>query len=160
MMPEMRTVRINLVGTGLFVLALGVGVPLRAERSGQIVVIVVSMVLFAVGVACSIWAYAAALERSRTDEIGVANLFLLTGPTMEPPVKRTMTACLVVQVVAALIGASIGVGGLQEGDLNALAFGILVPMFGIGLNGVLAVRHGRFGPRLDPMMRASDEKID
>jgi hypothetical protein len=71
-----------------------------------------------------------------------------------------MTACLVIQIVAALAGASIGAGGLQQGDLNALAFGILVPMFGIGLNGILAVRHGRFGPRLDPTMRPSDEKID
>jgi hypothetical protein len=160
MMTSMRAVRIDVLGTAVFLLALAVGVPLRAERVGQVVVIVVSMVLFAVGIACSIWAYAAALERSRTDEIGVANLFLLTGTTVEPPARRTMTACLVVQVVAALVGASIGVGGLEQGDLNALAFGILVPMFGIGLNGVHAVRHGRFGPRLDATMRPSDEKID
>jgi hypothetical protein len=166
MMATMRSdtrepwpVTANLVGTVVFCLALAVGVPLRAERVGQVVVIVVSMVLFAIGTACAIWAYALALDRSRTHEIGVANLFLLTGATATPPVKRLMWGCLGVQVLAAVLGASIGVGGLQEGDLNALAFGTLVPMFAIGLNGMYAVRHGAFGPRLTAKMPSDDEQI-
>ena len=48
------------------------------------------MVLFAAGAATGLWAYAAALERSRTEEVGVANLFLLSGETAPPPVRRTM----------------------------------------------------------------------
>ena len=48
----------------------------------------------------------------------------------------------------ALAGAIVGVVGLGEGQLNALAFGVLVPMFGIGANGVWAARHGAYGPRL------------
>ena len=42
------------------------------------------------GVVLSLWAYASAVERSRRVEIGVANLYLLTGATAPPGVKRTM----------------------------------------------------------------------
>ena len=49
-----------------------------------------------------------------------------------------MTLALVVQILAALGGAWVGVVGLDKGQLNALAFGVLVPMFGIGMNGVWA----------------------
>lgn len=144
-----RLVRTNLVGTALFVVTLAVAVPLRSERVGQVLIAVVSLVLFAVGIATSLWAYTTALERSRVEEVGVANLFLLTGNTAPKPVKRAMSTALAVQVVAALVGASIGVAGLQESDLNALAFGVLVPMFGIGMNGTWAARYGSYGPRVN-----------
>ncbi|MBI4936152.1 MAG: hypothetical protein HY828_19935 [Actinobacteria bacterium] len=144
-----RLVRTNLIGTAVFVATLAVAVPLRSERVGQVLIAVVSLVLFAVGIATSLWAYTTALERSRVEEVGVANLFLLTGNTAPKPVKRAMSAALAVQVVAALVGASIGVAGLQESDLNALAFGVLVPMFGIGMNGTWAARYGSYGPRVN-----------
>ena len=101
----------------------------------------------AMGVATALWAYATALERSRTEEVGVANLYLLTGSTAPPPVKRTMSIALAIQVVLALVGAIVGVVGLGKNDLNALAFGTLVPMFGIGMNGAWAARYGSYGPR-------------
>ena len=153
-------VGLNVVGTAAFCVALAVGVPFRDDRWAQVVVIVTSMVLFAIGTACAIWAYAIALDRSRTDEIGVANLFLLTGETAPRSIKRLMAVCLTVQVVASVAGAAIGVGGLEQGDLNSLAFGILVPMLGIGLNGMYGARYGRFGARRSPQMRSPDEKID
>lgn len=149
-MTPMRShiVRGNIIGTVVFLATLGVAVPLRDERFAQVLIGVVSGVLFAIGIATSLWAYTSALERSRTEEVGVANLFLLTGATAPKDVKRAMTLALVVQVVAAFIGAIIGVTGLEEGDLNALAFGVLVPMFGIGMNGVWAARYGSYGPRV------------
>ena len=143
-----RLVRANVVGTGLFVVAEAVAVPLRDQRPAQVLIAVVSLALFAAGVASSLWAYAAALERSRSEEVGVANLFLLTGETAPPKVKRTMSIALVVQVVVGLVGAGIGVTGLSKGDLNALAFGALVPMLGIGMNGAWAARYGSYGPRV------------
>lgn len=146
---QSRIVRGNLLGTAVFLVTLLVAVPLRAERFGQVLIAVVSLVLFAIGIATSLWAYTAALERSRVQEVGVANLFLLTGSTAPRPVKRAMILALVVQVVAALTGAAIGVAGLQESDLNALAFGVLVPMFGIGMNGAWAARYGSYGPRVN-----------
>ncbi len=149
-MTRMRStiVRGNLIGTAAFLVTLGIAVPLRDERFAQVLIGVVSGVLFAIGIATSLWAYTSALERSRTEEVGVANLFLLTGDTAPKDVKRAMTLALVVQVVAAFAGAIIGVTGLEEGDLNALAFGVLVPMFGIGMNGVWAARYGSYGPRV------------
>ena len=73
---------------------------------------------------------------------------LLTGGTAPRDVKRRMSAALAVQIVAALAGAIVGVTGLQQGDVNALAFGVLVPMFGIGMNGAWAARYGSYGPRV------------
>jgi hypothetical protein len=137
-----------------------VAVPLDRHRPIQIVVGVVSMTLFATGAASTLWAYIAALERSRVDEVGVANLFLLTGPTAPVRVKRLMSALLAAQVVIAVTAASIGASGLSKNQVNALAFGILVPMFGIGANGMWAVRHGSFGPRRDRDVQPSDPPID
>jgi hypothetical protein len=124
-----------------------------------VLIVVVSLVLFAAGIATSLLAYTSALERSRTEEVGVANLFLLTGDTAPKPVKRAMSAALAVQIVAAIIGASIGVSGLQDSQLNALAFGVLVPMFGIGMNGAWAARYGSYGPRVQPTAKPSNRKI-
>lgn len=155
-----RWVRIDLAGTLLFLAALAVAVPLRDERSAQVLIGVVSLLLFAVGVATSLWAYVSALERSRTEEVGVANLFLLTGATAPRRVKRTMGFALAVQVVASLAAASVGVAGLEGSEVNALAFGILVPMFGIGTNGMWAARYGSYGPRVPIGSRPTNRRIE
>ena len=154
-----RLVRADLFGTLVFVVALAVGVPFKSDRWAQVIVVVVSVVLFAVGVAASLWAYAQALDLSRVREVGVANLFLLTGPTAPKFLKRLMSLLLAVQVVVALAGASIGVSGLEKSQLNALAFGVLVPMFCIGMNGAWAARYGSYGPRVDPGSTPSNGKI-
>jgi hypothetical protein len=54
----------------------------------------------------------------------------------------------------------VGAVGLSGNEVNTLAFGILVPMFGIGLNGLWAVRFGRFSPRLDKPVQPSRRRID
>jgi tryptophan-rich sensory protein len=155
-----RLVRGAEIGTAAFVAVVAIAIPLRDERPAQVAVAVVSMVLFAVGAVAALWAYIAALERSRTHEIGVANLYLLTGPTAPRPIKLRLSLLLVAQVVVAFGGAIIGAAGLSGSQVNALAFGILVPMFGIGVNGAWAVRHGRFGPRRDPSVQPTDRPID
>jgi hypothetical protein len=71
-----------------------------------------------------------------------------------------MSLALTVQIVAAIAGASFGVVGLNKGQLNALAFGVLVPMFGIGMNGIWAARFGNYGPRSETAVLPSDRKID
>jgi hypothetical protein len=158
--PGWRWVRLDLVGTATFCLFIVFGVPLADHRPMQIAVGVVSMTLFAIGAAGGLWAYIAALERSRVDEIGVANLFLLTGRTAPASVKHLMSVLLTLQVVVAFAGAIIGATGLGKNEVNALAFGILVPMFGIGVNGIWAVRHGTFAPRLDRTVQPSNRSID
>ncbi|HEY0520865.1 MAG TPA: hypothetical protein VGC84_15325 [Ilumatobacteraceae bacterium] len=158
--PGSRVVGVDLAGTAVFVAALAVAVPFRTHRFAQFLIGGVSMVLFAVGVVTTLWAYTRALDRSRVEEVGVANLYLLTGDTAPKVVMRTMSLALGVQVVAAIAGAWIGVVGLDKGDLNALAFGVLVPMFGVGMNGVWAARHGSYGPRIGRAVSPTDEKID
>ena len=155
-----RTPRVDLVGTIVFAVALAITIPLRAERPVQIVFAAVSMVLFAIGAGTSLWAYVGALERSRTAEIGVGGLYLLTGTTAPRDIRRLMTSLLAVQVVLALTGAVVGVSGLSGTEVNVLAFGVLVPMFGIGMNGLWAVRHGAFGPRIDKATVPSNRVID
>lgn len=154
-----RLVRADLYGTVLFLAALAVGVPFKSDRWAQVIIVVVSVALFAVGVAASLWAYARALELSRVRNIGVANLFLLTGDTAPKPVKRWMSGALAVQVAAAIVGASVGMSGLEKSQLNPLAFGVLVPMFAIGMNGAWAARYGSYGPRLEPSATPSNGKI-
>lgn len=151
--------RADQVGTVVFLAALAVGVPFKSDRWAQVIVVVVSLVLFAAGVALSLWAYARALELSRVRNVGVANLFLLTGATAPKPVKRWLSAALAVQVVAAIAGASVGMAGLEKSQLNPLAFGVLVPMFGIGMNGAWAAMYGSYGPRVEPSATPSNEKI-
>jgi hypothetical protein len=158
--PGAVVVRADLAGTAVFLVALGVAIPLRNHRFAQFLIGGVSMVLFAIGVATTLWAYTRALDRSRMEEVGVANLYLLTGDTAPKPVRRTMSVALTIQIVAALAGAWIGVVGLDKGQLNALAFGVLVPMFGIGMNGVWAAVHGSYGPRAGKVVSSTDHGID
>lgn len=153
-------VRADVGGTALFLAALAIAVPLRAERWAQILIAVVSVGLFAVGVGSSLWAYAAALERSRVQEVGVANLYLLTGATAPTKLKRVLLGALVLQVLASFGAATVGVVGLEDSQLNALAFGVLVPMFGIGMNGAWAARYGSYGPRVNPAAKPSNRNIN
>jgi hypothetical protein len=155
----MALVRFDVIGTVVFALAVGVGMAFSDQRLVQIMFGVISMVLFIIGAAGCLWAYVSALERSRTDEIGVANLYLLTGPTAPRRVKRTMTVALLAQVALSLTGAIVGAADLSGNQVNALAFGILVPMFGLALNALWAVRHGQFGPRLDKSVQPSNREI-
>jgi hypothetical protein len=157
--PTTVLVRANVIGTVVFGVAVCVGLPLQDERAVQIVFGVISMVLFGIGATGCLWAYVNALERSRSDEIGVANLFLLTGTTAPHPVKRTMTLALIAQVALALGGAIVGASGLSGNQVNVLAFGILVPMFGLAMNALWAARHGRFASRADSAVQPSNRKI-
>lgn len=109
-------------------------------------IVVVDLVLFAVGVVGFLWGYFAAVQRSRTDEISVAELFLLMGNVAPKPVRRTMSWCLGVQVTVGLAGALVR-NSTDGKPGSTLAFGVLVGMCGLGLNGLWAARHGYFAPR-------------
>jgi len=94
--PGRRIVQADLVGTAVFSASAAAGSLTDAWQTGSIVV---SLVFFGLGIFAFIWSFFSAAERSRTDEIGVANLYLLTGRTAPGPVKRAMSAALAVQVV-------------------------------------------------------------
>lgn len=103
--------------------------------------VVVALALFAVGCGLFLWAYWQAIQRSREHEIGIGGLYFLLGPTAPAAVRRHLDGALAIQVAVAFTTASVR-------PFTTLAFGILVPVFGLGCNGAWAARHGRFGPRI------------
>ncbi|MDZ7734005.1 MAG: SRPBCC family protein [Acidimicrobiia bacterium] len=80
-------------------------------------------------------------RRSRTDAIGIGGLFFLQG-TAPRRVQVRLLVPLGVQVVVALVAASVRI-------YTPLAFGLLVPVLGLGLAGLWERRHGTLRtPRL------------
>ena len=93
-----RLLRADLFGTLVFVIALAVAVPFKSHRWAQVVIVVVSLALFAVGVATSLWAYANALERSIEQLVDTGKLNLLEqlrGSTTSRNAGSSFTSCWV-----------------------------------------------------------------
>ena len=141
------TQRVNVVLTAVFVAVTGVGVVVFDDL-WRGVVVVVDLALFAVGVVTFILGYFAAVARSRTEEISVVGAFLLAGEVAPRSTRLVMWSCLGVQVVVGIAGA-VARGSTDGQPGSVLAFGVLVPMLGIGLNGWWAGRHGMFPPRVE-----------
>lgn len=141
------TQRVNVVLTAVFVAVTGIGVVVFDDL-WRGVVVVVDLALFAVGVVTFILGYFAAVSRSRTEEISVVGAFLLAGEVAPRSTRIAMWSCLGTQVVVGIAGA-IARGTTDGQPGSVLAFGVLVPMLGIGLNGWWAGRHGTFPPRVD-----------
>ena len=114
----------------------------------QWVAAVTALALFAVGVFAFLWSYYNAVQRSRRDQIGVAELYLLLGQPTPPRVRRLMLGALAAQVLIAAATTFARLEGPDGKPGSSLALGFLVPMFGFGLNGVWAAYHGRFPPRV------------
>jgi hypothetical protein len=110
------------------------------------VAVAVDLVLFVLGCTAFLVSYAIAIGRSRTEEIGVASLYLLTNKVAPRPVRVRLLGAFVVQCVVAITAASVR-------PFTTAAFSVLVPMYGLGLNGLWAARHGTFGPRVVPAAR-------
>jgi len=105
----------------------------------RLVAAIVALGLFAIGCVVFLAAFAFAVARSATDAIGIGGLYFLAG-SAPGPVRRSLMGALAVQVIVALVTASIRI-------FTSLAFGILVPIFGLGQAGLWAARHGRFEAR-------------
>jgi hypothetical protein len=95
------------------------------------------LVLFAVGCGAFLWAYAVAIARSRYEALTMGGVFFLSDRVAPTRVARTLRLALAAQVAVALAVAAIR-------PFTALAFGVLVPMAGLGLMALWGARHGRF----------------
>lgn len=126
------------VGTGLLVGTSAAGA-LAPDTFGRIHA-VLSCVLFAIGTAALLWAYALGVTRSRTEQVTVPGLFFLSGDAAPADVRRAFRIALAVEVAAVVAAASFR-------PYTEVAFGILAPMFGLGLMSTWSGRHGTFAPK-------------
>lgn len=150
-LPGRTIVRTDVIGTIVFV-GSSVGAAVFFDGWTKVQGAIVALGLFAIGVAVFLWGYWAAVQRSRRDEMAVAELYFLMGDAIPRRVKRVMNSCLLVQTAAALATALARPNTPTENGAGSttgstLAFGVLVPVFGLGLNGLWAAVHGRFPPR-------------
>lgn len=128
-------VRADAVGTAAFVLsATAAAVFLRPTV--QAPAVVVAGGLFVGGCAAFGWGFLAAVRRSRTETIELSSLFFLK-ESAPAPVRRALLVLLAVQVVTAIVTASVR-------PFTSLAFGVLAPVWGLGLVTLWAGRYGRF----------------
>jgi len=125
------------VGTAVFALVSIVAT--IAPKQFATAAAIVDLVLFFGGTAAFLGAYFIAVARSRTDAIGIGGLFFLQGSADRADQVRLLVP-VALQVTLALITASLRI-------YSPLAFGILVPMYGLGLSGLWGARHGRFDAR-------------
>lgn len=139
----------NLIATALFAVTAAFAA-ISFTTPAQWVGAVTAMSLFAVGVFVFLWSYWNAVQRSRVDAIAVSQLYLLLGSAIPTRVRRTMNLTLIAQVLIATVTAFARPDGPDGTPGSSLAVGFLVPMLGFGLNGLWAVRHGRFEPRSGP----------
>jgi hypothetical protein len=109
---------------------------------------ITALALFAVGVFAFLWSYYNAVQRSRRDQIGVIELYLLVGPPTPRRVKHLMLGALAAQIVIAVATTFARLDGPDGKPGSSLALGFLVPMFGFGLNGLWAAYHGHFPMRM------------
>lgn len=138
----------NIVGTVLFVIT-AVFAAAVFTTAAQWVGAVTAMTIFAVGVFAFLWGFWNAIQRSREEEVSVTQLYMLLGTSTPSTVRRTMLSLLAVQVVTAFATAVWRLDGPDGSPGSSLAVGLLVPMFGLGMNGLWAAYHAEFGPRLD-----------
>jgi hypothetical protein len=139
-------IRVNLALTTIFTLTAAYAAAVFSTPA-QWVGAVTAMVLFTVGVFAFIWSYWNAVQRSRTDEISVTQLYLLMGDAIPAPVRRTMNLTLLMQAAVAVSTTLARPNGPDGNPGSSLAVGFLVPMLGFGLNGLWAAFHGNFATR-------------
>jgi len=144
--PGNAVIRLDLALTVVFA-ATAAYAAVVFDTTAQWVGAATAMGLFAIGVFTFLWSYWQAVQRSRTDDIAVTQLYLLLGTAVPKSVKRVLWGALATQVVIAAVTTLARPNGPDGSPGSSLAVGFLVPMLGFGLNGVWAARHGRFAVR-------------
>jgi hypothetical protein len=147
-LPGRGIIRASLAGTVVFTL-LAVGAVLVDGLMPPFVV--VSLVLFFGGSVVFVLAFLAAVDRSRTEAIGIGGLFFGAG-SMPGRVQAALMGSLAVEVVVGVAAAVIRL-------YTAVAFGTLAPMWALGLAGLWAARHGTFPSRAPELTRAGQRDL-
>ena len=138
-MTSERIVRAAVGGTALFTL-LSVLAAVTDADALVVVTVVVDLALFLVGCLAFVLTLLRAAARSRTDELTLPGLWWLAG-SAPAPVRRALLGAFGVEVAVGLATAS-------ARPFTGLAFGVLAPVFGLGLAGLWGARLGTFPPRV------------
>jgi hypothetical protein len=134
-MPDDPVVRPAVWGTVAFAVVSLVGV--SGGAGAEAFAIFFDVILFVLGLLAFVRTLLVAAQRSRTEELSVAGIWFLVGaPT---PIRVWLLGCLAAQIA---IGLAAGFAQPEPG-----AFGVLVPVYGLGLCGLWSVRSGTFPPR-------------
>jgi hypothetical protein len=129
--PSDPVVKPAVWGTAAFVIAALVGI--AAPDPLAVSIAVFDLLLFVLGTLAFLRTLLTAAQRSREEELSVAGIWFLQGSAPA-------------QVQRWLLGALVGIGAAIARP-DPLAFGTLVPVFGLGMSGLWAVRSGTFPPR-------------
>ncbi len=136
-----RIVRVDLWATALFTIVQVLAAAFPDTFS--VVSVPVSLALFLVGSLAFLWGFVVAVSRSQYEAVTLGGLFFLGDDSAPADVRRALRLLLAVQVVVAVAAASVR-------PFTELAFGILVPMLGLGMMTLWAARHGRFAGNEQP----------
>ena len=138
--------RMNFVCTTFFI-ATALYAAIVFDTAAQWVGAVTAMTLFAGGVATFLWGFWNAVQRSRHEDIAVSEVYFLVRDAAPQRVRRSMNAMLLMQIVTAFATTFARTNGPDGRPGSSLAVGILVPVLGIGLNGLWSSRYGKFPRR-------------
>jgi hypothetical protein len=131
-----RIVPVAMQGTAAFVATAVAGA--AGPDPLVIVAVGIDLALFAVGCGAFVVTLAQAAARSRDDALTLMGIWWLERAA-PLGVRRRLLGCLGVQTVVAIATAAVE---------PTLAFGILVPVFGLGLTGLWSVQRGKHPPRV------------
>jgi hypothetical protein len=144
-MPGSLLIKCNLALTAVFV-AMSIVAAVTFTAPWKTIGVAVSLGCFSVGIVAFLWGYWTAVQRSRADNISVAALYFLVDKCAPQSISRLMNGALGVQVVVA-VATAISRTTTDGRTGSTLAFGVLAPMMGLGLNGLWGATHGTFAPR-------------
>lgn len=144
-MPGRAIVRVDALLTAVFVATAVIAASIF-EQPWRVIAVTVSLICFSVGIVAFLWGYWTAVQRSRNDNISVAALYFLVDNCAPVSVARRMNTLFAIQVVVG-IATAIARSTTDGKAGSTLAFGVLVPMLGLGLNGLWGATHGTFSPR-------------
>lgn len=144
-MPGSLLVKCNVALTVIFVIA-SVTAAITFSSPWKTIGVAVSLGCFSVGIVAFLWGYWTAVQRSRTDNISVAALYFLVDKCAPASVARLMNGALGIQVIVA-VATAVSRTTTNSRAGSTLAFGILAPMMGLGLNGLWGATFGVFAPR-------------
>ena len=134
---------VSWVGTASFALSAVAAATWRydidIEPPGDPLGAVVALVLFGLGCLAFLVALWLGIQRSRESLLGIAGWFFLMGSAPRR-VQVHLLGSLGIEVAVALVTAA-------ARPFSTLAFGILVPTYGLALCGIWSALHGRFPPR-------------